>query len=243
MKEFFDFLGNFTFWQSLLYVVGILLILLVFVSITRPNIRFLNFSLSFFGKHNNLPVFLQFKKDIEKKIYFIEYISITKAQMKKVDFTLQRVKDMLMDNYANLIIEEVPDQEITSHTEYLSYAALIEVMLFIRIRDKIREIVLDDSNSIPDIASDNFETFAKNVAISWYECGKSYMDLFYGNGRIISREDLRMANLELMPEFERCTREVLRDIKCVEIEMKKTIEGLKNQLREREKAVLGVTLT
>jgi hypothetical protein len=238
-----DFLKHYTLIQSLLYIGGIFLILLIFVVITKPSIRFLNFSLSFFGKRNNLPVFLQFKQEMEKKIYFIEYIGITKAQMKKVDFMLQRVKEMLMDNYASLISVTLSDQEVTTHTEYLSYSAMVEVMLFIRIRDKVRELVLDDATSIPDIASENFEIYSKNTAISWYDTGKSYMDLFYGKGHVITREELREANYKLMPEYERCTREVLRDIKNVQIEMKNEIERLKEQIRAREKAVLGITLT
>ena len=243
MKDVFEFLSKFALWQSLAYVAGIVFILLIFIIITKPNIRFLNFSLSFFGKRSNLPIFLQFKQELEKKIYFIEYVGIVKAQMKKVDFMLQRVKEMLMDNFADLVTAEISDQEITTHTEYLSYGAMVEVMLFIRIRDKIRELVLDDANSIPDISSENFEIFAKNTAISWYECGKNYLDLFYGKGHAISRETLKQANLELMPEYERCTREVLRDLKNVQIDMKKEIECLREQIRAREKAVLGITLS
>jgi hypothetical protein len=243
MVAVFDFLKSFELWQSLLYIGGIVLILLIFIVVTKPSVRFLNFSLSFFGKKSNLPIFLQFKRDIEKKIYFIEYIGIVKAQMKRIDSMLHRVKDLLMENYANLILSEVQDQETTTHSEYLTYAALIEVMLFLRVKDKIRELVLDEENSIPEIASDNFENFSKNLTMNMYECGKSYLDLFYGKGHLISREVLRQANLDLLPDFERCTRESLRDIKLVELDMKKKIEELKEQLRSREKAVLGITLT
>jgi len=237
------FLKSFAFWQSLTYVISVAAILLVFVVITKPNIKFLNFSLSFFNKRGELPLFLQFKSDLEKKIYFIEYIGVMKAQMKKVDAMLQKVKNMLMENYSELLESRVSEQDTATHTDYLSYEAHVEVMLFIRVRDKVRELILDEEIAIPDMSSEGFEKFVQDTAMAWYDVGKGYLDLFYGKGHVINRDELRDFNYELTPELERCSRELLRDVKTIEIDMKKKVLEMKEQIREKEKEILGVVLT
>lgn len=240
MEKILAFLSNFDYWQ----IVFLFLLFVLYSAIAKPSFKWKDFQLNFFSRRNGYSSFIVWKSQIEKKIYFLEYLGTTKAQMKRVDLSLLNIKDMLMNNYAVMLRAVKPNQEVTSTRDYMDYGAHVEVMLKIVLRDKIREIILDQDIFIPDITTRDFEEFCRDTAKSWYEAGKSYMDLWYvSEGRAVNREDLKVAVYTMMPSFERETRDILREIKNIELEMTGRIEEYKKEIRAREKKVLGTTLT
>lgn len=238
-----DFLKNYEYWEVLnLFLVGFVLFM-SYCLIAKPRFKWHNLELVLFSrKSNGKLAFMANRSRIERKIYFIEYIGMTKAQMKRVDSALLEIRSLLISNYVKLLKEEISEEEEpTAHRDYLDYGAHVEVMLNIEIRNHIREMILDEKMYIPEVSTRDFDNFAQDNARAWYDCGKKYMDLWYvSKGRLINRERLRVSVLKLMPEFERRTRDLIRDIKNVENEMNKKVEEYKKEIQEEENRFLGI---
>lgn len=243
MNSVWDFLKGYEYWEVLnLLLIGFVLFM-SYCLIAKPRFKWHNFEFVFFsGKSNGNLALIANRSRIERKIYYIEFIGMTKAQMKRVDSALLEIKSLLTSNYGKLLKEEMSDEEEpTAHRDYLDYGAHVEVMLNIEIRNHIREMILDQKMYIPEIATRDFDNFAQDSARAWYDCGKKYMDLWYvSKGRLINRERLRLSVLQLMPDFEKYSRDLIRDIKNIETDMNKKIDEYRQEIQEEENRFLGI---
>lgn len=179
-----------------------------------------------------------------KRIVFIQEKGIVKIQMKKVEIELIKTKQIYMDSFAVLVKSLLSENEVATHSDYLSFVGLLDGLFMYKMKDKMREIFVDSDIIIPKVGTDAFEKFVSDINTQLYNLGSNYLDSFYtSEGKVVSRDRLRKMTLELRPCLDKSIRECLNYSVNVYDTMKGRIRELEKEIQDEETKILGYSFS
>lgn len=192
-------LSKFGSSEIVMLSIVIVLLLILFIVITKPTIKIGSVYISFgLFKRRVVDFFHVIEKttEIVTKICYLENITVVERQMDYVEQKIVAVKSLLMQNYATLLSEKTKIANITSHDDYIIYNRLIESMLREDVKGFIKHSLINEE--FLELSETELKYFAKENFEYLYQIGSQFMDTWYISNKMqISREDLRASTVLL----------------------------------------------
>jgi hypothetical protein len=244
-----------------LLVLVIVACLILFVIITKPNLKigsnYISFGSRKRGKrspHTVCPYNIDFFHVITKtteivtKICYLEHIIMVERQIDYVEQKIVNIKTLLMQNYASFLNSRTADDNVTAHEDYIVYTRLVDSMLREDIKSFIKRTLINDD--LLDMSDTEFRVYVKEKGEYLYQIGSQFMDTWYiSNKMLISREELRKSVFLLKDKFNEIISDIfshavtiLYEVNTEKIDLQKELEnfcekviGLKNDKIQKDK--------
>jgi hypothetical protein len=248
------FLTSMGIAQLVLGFFAVIVILTIFILITKPCLKLGNNSISFGQKSNkNVSGLLHSScihnidfchivtktSELVTRICYIDFKECIDRQMTYVDEKMSTVKSAMLNNYARLLKTKTNCVQIIAHEDYVTYHRLVESMLHEDVKNVIKQSFVNDN--FDQLSTSEFEAYINDKFEYIYQTGNEFMDIWYVSGKmLISREELRQSVLLLKPKmFQICNDLYEKAIKILE-EKEERKKELQDELDNFFEKIVGV---
>jgi len=252
------FLTSMGLVQVVLAFFVVIVILTIFILITKPCLKFGNNVISFYNKkaekeekdktvlgphaaciHNiDFCHIVTKTAELVTKMCYIDFKECLDRQMTYVDEKMSTVKTAMLNNYSKLLKTKVNHEQIIAHEDYITYHRLVESMLHEDIKNVIKQSFANDN--FDQLSSSEFDAYINDKFEYIYQVGNEFMDIWYISSKMkISREELRQSVLLLKPKFfQICVDIYERAIKVLQ-EKEDRKKGLQDELDNFFEEIVG----
>lgn len=217
------FLTSMGLVQVVLAFFVIVVILTIFILITKPCLKIGNNVISFHNKKEKEEKEVKNNKtnlgahaacihnidfchivtktaELVTKMCYVDFKECIDRQMTHVDEKMSTVKTAMLNNYAKLLKTKINNDQIIAHEDYITYHRLVESMLHEDIKNVIKQSFTNDN--FDQLSSSEFDAYINDKFEYIYQVGNEFMDIWYISSKMkISREELRQSVLLLKPRF------------------------------------------
>lgn len=244
LKDFFSFITSFEVKHII--VVTIIFIILVVFSLFGNLVIDLGKKKLSIGKSNKISCkdclnLLLARRIQYETIYYTTSNKILRDQMNFAEHKLHIVKNLLIEMYRRNIKQynnlHNPDEE---KKEVILYKELVSSALR-EVKDEIRRSYKD--NGFDDLDSKALDDYIKDRYDYIDSLFRSYLTYNYPNTMMIPLDEkLRIAEIEVVPEFKDIIKEIYVNAKDVRLSIEKQLEDLQKQFIDQlDKVVLDHT--
>jgi hypothetical protein len=219
--------------QIIIGFLAIVIILTIFILITKPSIKlgnnFISFGQDKLSKkyalgmpHSSCIHNVDFCHIVTKtselvtRMCYIDFKECIDRQMTYVDEKMSTVKSLMLNNYSKLLKTKITNVQVIAHEDYVTYHRLVESMLHEDIKNVIKQSFANDN--FDQLSTSEFEVYINDKFEYIYQVGSEFMDIWYISGKMnISREELRQSVLLLKTKmFQVCVDVYEKAIKILE---------------------------
>ena len=175
--------------------------------------------------------------DYQNQIIDLKYETL-RRQLNYSEEKLNDIKSLLSDVYSDLLKTKLDDKSkeyVKSHEQYKNYQMLIKIALnecvLVMLKKCFKENHLDEMDHV------DWDNYIRHKTDTGIQHISDFLDLMYGHYFIVTREELRIANLKNSLGFYNMVKDIFDTGKEIQRKNNKKIENLELELDKEIKEI------
>lgn len=231
--ELYGLVGSLVFF-GVIFIAAMILLFVLYKTKSALNIAVgpLKFNLGSKKESNilskdKLNILVGYIEDFQKRMSLSDN-ELLKRQMNVAEQKISQIKFLLVSSYVDHLSKKIEaDEDPRNHKDYRNFQILTSMMLK-EIAEKIFKTAFLD-NHIVEMEGATWDNYLRDKSIYVLNFIGEFLDVMYGEGKILSRQDLAEIEKSRFEEIKQVVREILNSVREVTLQFASENGKLKKQ--------------